>query len=121
MLAALFTDWRWRMAPEQLITQRLEQIEALMREHHLWQESPPEPDALASREPFCVDTLEPLEWLQWIFIPRMQALINAGHPLPKNFSIAPYFEVAMAPDQAVLPHLLLMLRQLDALLTDEPT
>ncbi|HBV90649.1 MAG TPA: hypothetical protein DEF80_06620, partial [Pantoea sp.] len=54
------------MAPEQLITQRLEQLEAVMREHHLWQSTPPAEDALESREPFCLDTLEPLQWLQWV-------------------------------------------------------
>ena len=59
------------MTPEQLITQRLEQLEAVMREYQLWQSTPPAVEALESREPFCVDTLEPLQWLQWVLIPRI--------------------------------------------------
>ncbi|WP_258876037.1 YqcC family protein, partial [Pseudomonas aeruginosa] len=30
------------------------------------------PEALASPEPFCVDTLALEQWLQWIFLPRMK-------------------------------------------------
>ena len=101
------------MTPEQLITQRLEQLEAVMREHHLWQSTPPAEGALKSQEPFCVDTLEPLQWL-----PRMHALIAAGHPLPQNFAVAPYYEVALVPDQPGIAPLLLTLRQLDALMKD---
>ncbi|MCX3311475.1 YqcC family protein [Pantoea vagans] len=106
------------MTPEQLITQRLEQLEAVMREHHLWQSTPPAEDALESREPFCLDTLEPLQWLQWVLVPRMHALIAAQHPLPQNFAVAPYYEVALVPDQPGIAPLLLTLRQLDALIKD---
>ncbi|MHA6312471.1 MULTISPECIES: YqcC family protein [Pantoea] len=106
------------MTPEQLIMQRLEQVEAVLREHDLWQSTPPEASAFDSREPFCLDTLEPLQWLQWVLIPRMHALIAARHPLPKNFAVAPYYEVALVPDQPGVAPLLLTLRQLDALLKD---
>lgn len=106
------------MTPEQLITQRLEQLEAVMREHHLWQSTPPAEGALESREPFCLDTLEPLQWLQWVLVPRMHALIAAQHPLPQNFAVAPYYEVALVPDQPGIAPLLLTLRQLDALIKD---
>ncbi|MEG3110694.1 MULTISPECIES: YqcC family protein [unclassified Pantoea] len=107
------------MTPEQLITQRLEQVEAIMLEHDLWQTTSPQASAFESREPFCLDTLEPLEWLQWVLIPHMHALIAAQQPLPKNFAIAPYFEMALAPAQAGRPLLLLTLRQLDALFMDD--
>lgn len=106
------------MTPEQLITQRLEQLEAVMREHHLWQSTPPAEGALESQEPFCLDTLEPLQWLQWVLVPRMHALIAARHPLPQNFAVAPYYEVTLAPDQPGIAPLLLTLRQLDALIRD---
>lgn len=69
------------MTSAPLITQRLEQVEAVMREHNLWQSTSPHASAFESCEPFCLDTLEPLEWLQWVLIPRMHALIAAQHPL----------------------------------------
>ncbi|MXP49652.1 YqcC family protein [Pantoea sp. Eser] len=103
------------MTPEQLITQRLEQVEAVLREHDLWQSTPPDASAFDSREPFCLDTLEPL---QWVLIPRMHAPIAVRHPLLQNFAVAPYYEMALAPDQPGIEPLLLTLRQLDALLKD---
>ncbi|MCZ4060334.1 YqcC family protein [Pantoea sp. LMR881] len=107
------------MTPEQLITQRLEQLEAVMREHDLWQETTPAASAFESREPFCLDTLEPLEWLQWVLIPRMHALVAAQQPLPQNLAIAPYFEMALTPTQSGRALLLLTLRQFDALFMDD--
>lgn len=38
---------------------QLHAIEALMRQHQLWQDNAPQPDAFASTQPFCLDTLAP--------------------------------------------------------------
>jgi len=103
-----------------LLLQRLEQLETLMRDHHHWQETPPSASALASSQPFCLDTLEPLEWLQWVLIPRMRALVAAQQPLPQKFAVAPYFEVALASTTPGHAPILLSLAQLDALFMDEP-
>ena len=74
---------------------QLHAIEALMRQHQLWQESAPQPDAFASTQPFCLDTLSPFEWLQWVLIPRMHALLEGGHALPQAFAVSPYYEMAL--------------------------
>lgn len=50
--------------------------------------------------------------------PADACLIAARHPLPQNFAVAPYYEVALVPDQPGIAPLLLTLRQLDALITD---
>lgn len=108
------------MTPEHLITQRLQQVEQVMREHDLWQNASPAAHAFNSTEPFCLDTLQPLEWLQWVLIPRMHALIAAQRPLPEKFAITSYFEVTLeqaTPGRALL---LLSLSQLDALFLDDP-
>ena len=47
---------------------QLHAIEALMRQHQLWQDNAPQPDAFASTQPFCLDTLAPFEWLQWVLM-----------------------------------------------------
>lgn len=50
------------------VRDRLRAIEALLRETEHWQETAPDSSAFASDKPFCLDTLEPLEWLQWVLI-----------------------------------------------------
>lgn len=40
-------------------------------------------EALMSQQPFCVDTMNFSEWLQFVFIPRMQSLLDAQKELPK--------------------------------------
>ncbi|WP_375057700.1 YqcC family protein [Zobellella sp. DQSA1] len=54
-----------------------------------WQSVPPPAKALASTEPFCLDTLTFPQWLQFVLLPRMQALIDAGAPLPTRISVYP--------------------------------
>lgn len=74
------------------IADQLLQLEAELRRMDLWRAEPPSPEALASTEPFCVDTLTLPEWLQFIFIPRMGQLIQMEQPLPQQCGIAPIAE-----------------------------
>ncbi|WP_375751111.1 YqcC family protein [Vibrio sp. HN007] len=73
-------------------------LESLMRELNLWQDTRPSDKALSSREPFGVDTLRPEQWLQWIFIPKMLDLIEHEQPMPCGFAITPYFEESWKGD-----------------------
>jgi len=98
-----------------LIIERLQQVEAVMREHDHWQAYSPEAEAFNSTEPFCLDTLQPLEWLQWVLIPRLYALIEAGASLPQDFAVTPYYEVALPPSTPGHAALLAALNKLDAL------
>ena len=68
------------------------ELEAEMRILDLWDAEPPTPEALASIQPFCVDTLTLPQWLQFVFIPRMSQLVEAGQPLPQTCGIAPMAE-----------------------------
>ncbi|XTZ37590.1 YqcC family protein [Salmonella enterica] len=101
------------------VRQQLHLIEAQLRENDLWQTVAPDASAFASTEPFCMDTLEPLEWLQWVLIPRMHALLDGNQPLPQAFAIAPYYEVALEATHPSRDEILLHLRQLDALFSSE--
>ncbi len=91
-------------------------IEQAMRTLGIWQPQPPAQAAFESREPFCIDTMQAEQWLQWILLPRMHALLDKRAPLPARFSIAPYIEEAL-PDAAPL---LDLLRRLDDLLDSPP-
>ncbi len=89
-------------------------IEALLREHQHWQDAAPQESAFASDQPFCMDTLEPLEWLQWVLIPRMHHLLDNELPLPQSFAVAPYYEMALDAAHPQREPILAELQKLDA-------
>jgi len=91
--------YTWRcQAKGVTVTQReqvavlLIDVEAHLRQLGLWQSQPPGADALASTQPFCVDTLEFDQWLQFVFLPTMQELLETGQALPGECGIAPMAE-----------------------------
>lgn len=103
------------MRREQQVLLRLQAIEQLLHDKGLWQSTPPESEAFNSVEPFCVDTMMPLQWLQWIFLPRMHALIDADADLPVKLALAPYYEMALDADMPERTSLLYVLVALDDL------
>ena len=80
------------MSAQQQVALLLARIQAELQQLDLWQTAPPPPAALQSTEPFCVDSLDLSQWLQWILLPRMQALLDGGLPLPGNCGIHPIAE-----------------------------
>ena len=98
-----------------LVRQHLHAIEQVLRDHQLWQGVAPQPAAFDSTQPFCMDTLEPHEWLLWVLIPRMHALIDSAQPLPDSFAIAPYYEMALDAAHVGREPLLAALQELDVL------
>lgn len=67
-------------------------IEAELRTLGLWDKLPPSAEALASDQPFSIDTLTLPQWLQFIFIPTLYQLLEEGKPLPQRCGIAPMAE-----------------------------
>lgn len=67
-------------------------VEKDLRNLALWEQQPPTPEALASTQPFAVDTLSFNQWLQFIFLPRMTQLVEAAGSLPQTCGIAPMGE-----------------------------
>ncbi len=98
---------------------QLHAIEALMRQQQLWQGIAPQPEAFASTQPFCLDTLAPFEWLQWVLIPRMHALLESGQPLPQAFAVSPYYEMALDATHPAREAVLVELTRLDALFASD--
>lgn len=108
------------MSRQNQVRHSLRAIEQSMRELALWQAAPPDPEAFSSQEPFCVGSMLAEEWLQWVLLPRMIALLDADAPLPTRFAIAPYFEEALKDKQPDCTPLLVLLQQLDSLLNKAP-
>lgn len=82
----------------------------------LWSPITPSSIALASTAPFACDTLVFEQWLQFIFIPKMQQLIDTQSSLPSQIAIAPMAQQvwqAMPDRQEIIA----LLDQFDQLLT----
>ena len=73
----------------------LVQLTALLQKHQLWQSEPIDADALLSNTPFCHDTMAFEQWLQFVFIDKIQQLITHKQPLPRNFAIAPMAQMTL--------------------------
>lgn len=105
------------MQKNRLLVDYLQELERTMQQHQLWQYQAPPESAFASEQPFALDTMEPTEWLQWIFIPKMMALIEADAPLPTAIAISPYLEETLK-EHPHLPRLLVPVQKIEVLLTD---
>ncbi|KFX20724.1 YqcC family protein [Pectobacterium betavasculorum] len=103
------------MSRENPIRQSLFDIERALRESPFWQVVPPEDGAFNSTEPFSLDTMRPEEWLQWVFLPRMHALLDSDLALPTELALLPYFEDALEGTPEQTAAILLRIKQLDEL------
>jgi len=105
------------MADQIAIASRLMDIEAELRQLGQWASETPTPEALASTEPFCVDTLSFTQWLQFIFLPRMYALLEQNRLPPGPCSIAPLAEEYFKNGNLDTDRLIRHIAELDRLLT----
>ncbi|MBC3952098.1 YqcC family protein, partial [Pseudomonas folii] len=78
------------------VAEHLLLIERELRALGWWSDRSPSEEALSSGEPFCVDTLEFEQWLQWIFLPRMKHILENDLPLPNASGILEMAEMVYA-------------------------
>lgn len=107
------------MIKRQSAQQLLSAIEAQLKQQSLWQLDYPTIEALSSRLPFCCDTLTFAQWLQFILIPRMSALLEGEHPLPSEIAIAPMAQEAFKDMGIDANQLIDAIEQFDALLSGD--
>jgi len=98
------------------IADTLLEVEATLRTHGRWDRCPPAAEALASTQPFCLDTLRFEQWLQWVFLPRMQQIIADCRPLPARSGIYSYAEHCLHKDDPQTGALLGTIRRFDELI-----
>ena len=83
----------------------------------LWDAEMISAEALASEQPFAIDTMSFPQWLQFIFLPRMYVILEQQMQLPSNCGIAPmaeqYFSVLNLPSSPLIAQL----QKIDELLT----
>ncbi|MEH6446103.1 MAG: YqcC family protein [Oceanospirillaceae bacterium] len=97
----------------QIIAQTLRKITAQMQHQDLWQEQSPTKDQLASKLPFCVDTLTFIQWLQWVMFPKLFVIIETQASLPNKSNMAVMAEQALKTETADTDTLLALIVQLD--------
>ena len=95
-------------------------IEAQLRQLGQWDKIPPSTEALASREPFCVDTLTLPQWLQFVFLPTLYRMLEEGQPLPDRCGIAPMAEEFFRGSGLAVGELVEALERVDELLSQDP-
>lgn len=76
-----------------LLSKLLHLLESRLNEIGAWQVTQPDATAFNSTTPFCVDTMSLEQWLRYLFIPRIQALIDAGGRLPSSCAITEQIEM----------------------------
>ncbi len=101
------------------IVDDLNSLELGLRELGLWSDERPNAESLSSSLPFCYDTLEIEEWLQFIFLGRMRELLEQGDDLPESCSIYPYIEMLAGAGKIVDPRLAELVKELDKKITRE--
>jgi len=83
-----------RQRLKQSTNQLLTELTLQLKQQGLRQEREPNLDDLASTAPFCCDTLTFEQWLQFVFIPKIQVMIMKESSLPKNIALKPMAEVS---------------------------
>ncbi len=93
-------------------------LESVMREQGLWRDQIPTGDALASQQPFCIDTLTFPEWLQFIFSVRVKYIIEKQEPIPRASGIVPMAEEYFRSTTHSSERIINLLRDFDGLIQE---
>lgn len=100
----------------QTATLLINQLKNELINQKLWQVQRPTAKALASRMPFCFDTLTFQQWLQFVFIERMEMMIKQQIELPTNIALMPIAEDAFNVLNNNHASLLAIIKKIDVLL-----
>jgi len=87
----------------------LNELALRLKDAELWSQVSPHRDKLKSTQPFARDTLDFEQWLQFIFIPQFQLIIEQQKPLPESMAILPMAQMSLPGEMPI--HL--VLQQLD--------
>lgn len=107
------------LTKSQALTALLLELKQQMQHLSLWQTQSPSAEALASTQPFCLDTLAFEQWLQFIFIARIEFLIDNGDKLPTQISLCPMAEEAFSQMGDEVADLINGLADIDELLSGQ--
>lgn len=101
----------------QELSDALNQLEVMLSELGLWSSIRPSAKELSSVQPFCYDTLEVEQWLQFIFVGRLREIIEQHDELPSTCGITPYLDMLQSSGRPIHFKLYEKLEEIDILLT----
>ena len=104
-------------AQSQQLAELIALLEASLRQLNLWQENRPPAEAFVSEVPFFYDTMHFPQWLQFVFLERMQLLLASDQALPTSCAIAPYAQEYFRNCDLSPDILLAQLQEIDRVLT----
>ena len=107
------------MNKKEKIKQLLEMLENSLRSANLWSSEEIGEDKLLSKMPFCADTMSYPEWLQFVFIRKMQTLIEGEDSLPAASGLFQMAEVYFGREIFKYKELAGVLLNLDKALRDQ--
>jgi len=67
---------------------RLDAVVAAMKSGGVWDVERPPPAAFADMGAFGMRTMAFVQWLRWVFVPNVEALLATGGPWPKGSAVA---------------------------------
>tara|TARA_R110002060_G_scaffold76842_2_gene87665 strand:- start:679 stop:1023 length:345 start_codon:yes stop_codon:yes gene_type:complete len=76
-------------ASEVQVLKLLSQLTVALKTAEQWSSSPPSLWAMQSELPFACDRMDFAQWLQFIFIPKMNELLQEEKPLPTRMALMP--------------------------------
>ncbi|MBZ2169900.1 MULTISPECIES: YqcC family protein [Marinobacter] len=100
------------------VADSLLRLEMELRQLGAWEAERPPVEAFQSTQPFCIDTLEFTQWLQFVFIERMKVIVENENPLPSVSGMAPMAEEHFRGRAESGQSLIRELETIDRLLSD---
>jgi uncharacterized protein YqcC (DUF446 family) len=73
-----------------VVARKLDAIEAEMKRINLWSATPPTPEQFQYHRAFAGDTMAFDQWLQFVFVPNVRAIIASRGPFPPSSSVGAY-------------------------------
>lgn len=101
------------------VTNLLQELEQELRLLDLWESRQFAPEELVSQMPFAVDILTFPQWLQFIFIVRMNELLEQGLSLPTVSGMEPMAEEYFKQGGIDGGRVISVLARLDKVLTED--
>ena len=86
------------MNKKEKIKRLLEQLENNLKISELWSTEEISEEKFSSKLPFCADTMSYPEWLQFVFIKKMQMLVEEDGDLPSASGLFPMAQVYFGCD-----------------------
>ncbi|MBY5926256.1 MULTISPECIES: YqcC family protein [unclassified Halomonas] len=99
----------------------LRELQATMKAANMWRMDKPEPAAFNSQQPFCIDTMSLPQWLRFVFIARLEVLVDQQAALPASCDVAPAVDAYLIQEGASAQDRVLLrkvVEDIDRLITD---